>query len=98
MLAPTQIELLSPIQRPLPVSAELAPRLTSLEGISIALLDNSKTNSDKLLDYIAEKLLRDYGVKEVIRYRKGSPSFPADDEVYDQLTRRVGAIITGIGD
>ncbi|MDA0991728.1 MAG: hypothetical protein O3A51_13380 [Verrucomicrobia bacterium] len=64
------VTLLNPIERPAPIHAQLAPRLTSLAGITVALLDNSKTNSDRLLDMIGERLIRDYGVAELVRHRK----------------------------
>jgi len=93
-----EIELLDPIERPTPVPTGLAPRLPTLTGTTIGLLENSKTNSDRLLDHIAETLQREFGVAEVVRKSKRSASFPAPDAVYDELTARAHAVVTGIGD
>ena len=95
---PYEIELLDPIEPPAPVPAQLAPRLSTLVGTTIGLLENSKFNSGKLLDYIAELLQRDYGVKVVVRRGKRSASYPAPDEVYDELAKSTDAVVTGIGD
>lgn len=94
----SEIELLDPIEPPAAVPIGLVKRLDSLEGTTIALLENSKLNSAKLLDYIAEILQRDYGVREVIRRGKRSASFPAPDEMYRELVATAHAVVTGIGD
>lgn len=95
---PYEIELLDPVERAAPVPAELAKRLRTLEGTTLGLLENSKFNSSRLLDYIAEILMRDYGVKAVVRRGKRSASFPAPAEVYQELATRTDAVVTGIGD
>ncbi len=93
-----EIELLDPIEPPDSIPIQLAPRLSTLEGTTIGLLENSKFNSDKLLLYIADVLQRDYGVKAVVRQGKQSASLPAPDEVYSELASLTDAVITGIGD
>ncbi len=96
--APEFLELLSPVERPTEVPSEIAPRLGTLAGTTIGLMENSKDNSAKMLDYIAESLQRDYGVKDFVRISKESASFPPADEVYDQLARMTDAVVTGVGD
>ena len=93
-----EIELLDPIEPPAPAPVSLAKRLTTLEGTTLGLLENSKRNSATLLDLIADVLMKDYGVKEVVRRGKRSASYPAPDEVYDEMARRTAAVVTGIGD
>jgi hypothetical protein len=93
-----EIELLDPVQHPTPTPAEMAPRLSSLEGKRVVLLENTKTNSDRLLTYIGEILELEYGVKEAVLHRKAHPSFPPADEVIDELAGLSDAVVTGIGD
>jgi hypothetical protein len=54
----------------------LAPRLPSLRGARLGLIDNSKHNADAFLHTLETILTRDYGVACVERYRKASPAFP----------------------
>jgi hypothetical protein len=93
-----EIELLDPVEHPAPVPGQRAKRLRTLEGATIGLLENSKFNSSRLLDYIAEILVKDYGAKAVVRRGKRSASFPAPPEVYDELATRTDAVVTGVGD
>jgi hypothetical protein len=93
-----EFELLNPIQVPKQVSQAMAPRLSHLEGSTLALLDNTKINSDRLLEYIAKVLQDEYGIGRVIHQRKLHPSFPATDALYDELAITVDAVVTGIGD
>ncbi|MBI2322485.1 MAG: hypothetical protein HYU88_10495 [Chloroflexi bacterium] len=93
-----EIELLDPIEQPLPAPTQLAPRLTTLAGRTVGLLENTKYNSRELLDDIAEVLQRDYGVRDILRRSKESASRPAAAAVYDELAAHCDAVITGIGD
>ncbi|MCL4368637.1 MAG: hypothetical protein M1337_05675 [Actinobacteria bacterium] len=90
--------LLDPTVGPRPAPAALAPRLASLEGISLGLVDNTKDNSDKMLDYIAEILDNEYHFKDIVRHRKSSAGLPPAEEVIADLKARAQAVITGIGD
>lgn len=93
-----EIDVLDPIAHPTPIPTQLAERLSTLEGTTIGLLENTKFNSDKLLAYLGEVLQRDFGVKQVLYMSKRSASFPAPEEVYDELARRTDAVVTGVGD
>lgn len=93
-----EIELLDPIEQPLPAPTQLAPRLATLAGRTVGLLENTKYNSRELLDYIAEVLQRDYGVRDVLRRGKESASRPAAAAIYDELAAHCDAVVTGIGD
>jgi hypothetical protein len=93
-----EIELLNPVQRPAPIPFEMAPRLSSLEGTTIVLLENTKTNSDKMLTYISEILQQEHRVRKTILHRKAHPSFSPTDDVLDDLASTADALVTGIGD
>ena len=75
----------------------LAPRITSLRGATLGLLDNSKRNSDILLATIGQELKDRYGVSETIETTKPSASHVVSAQL-QQLLARCHAIITGVGD
>jgi hypothetical protein len=75
-----------------------APRLASLAGKVIGILDNGKPKSDVLLREVQDRLRSETGVAEVVMLRKGSAYRPAPEEQLDDLARRVHAVVAGIGD
>lgn len=75
----------------------LAPRLASVEGITLGIVSNGKKNTKPFFDAF-ERTLRDrYGVGEVIRLTKGNYSAPAEPEIIQQA-ERWQALVSGIGD
>ena len=63
----------------------LAPRLASLQGRTVGLIDNHKRNANVYLEALGHLLQDRYGVSHVVTYRKISQSMPTPDEVLDQL-------------
>jgi hypothetical protein len=51
---------------------QLAPRLASLRGMRVALLDNGKEFSDEVLGAIQAALMRDFGAIETKVWTKNS--------------------------
>lgn len=72
-------------------------RLTSLEGRTIGLLDNGKFRVRELLDYVEEMLRSQYGVAQVLRFRKPDASRPAPAAVMAAM-QGCEAIIAAVGD
>jgi hypothetical protein len=71
------IRLYDPTAQPRPVAAALAPRLTSLAGTRLGILDNGKANAGTLMLAVAKILTERHGVKEVVKREKpvaGPPS------------------------
>src|SRR5574341_337956 len=68
-----------------------APRLTSLAGKVVGILDNGKHKSDVLLREVQELLRSEAGVKDFVVVRKASAYRPAPTEQLDDLARRVDA-------
>jgi hypothetical protein len=93
-----KLVLLDPTVAARPEDILLAPRLDILDGIVLGLVENSKDKSDKVLDYIAEILDKEYHFKEVIRRSKKSAGLPPAPEVIADLRAKAHAIITGVGD
>jgi hypothetical protein len=76
----------------------LAPRLASLRGARLGLIDNSKRNADAFLDALAALLADGYGVAGVERYRKASPSVPTPPEVLARLVEGCDAVVHAVAD
>ena len=74
----------------------LAPRLASLDGKVIGLLDNTKDLADVLLDEAKALLQRDFPNAQFRYFRKQSVSGAADD-LLEQVAE-CDAVITGVGD
>jgi hypothetical protein len=74
-----------------------AARLPSLEGRTIGLLDNSKSHVRELLDHVEEILRTQYGVAEVLRWRKPDASRPAPPALLADM-QRCEAVISAVGD
>jgi hypothetical protein len=77
--------------------ARKAPRLASLDGKTVALLDISKPGGAAFLDRLALLLTRDYGVGQVLRDTKPTFAKPAPDAVIEWL-RQADAIVEGLAD
>ena len=73
------------------------PRLISLQGRTIGLLDNGKFHARELLDHVEEMLRSQYGVARVLRFRKPDASRPAPPAVMADM-QRCAAIISAVGD
>lgn len=68
------VTVLVPTGVPVTQSVATAARPGSLSGLRVALLDNGKEFSDRVLDGLAETLRRDYGVTAIKVWHKGFPA------------------------
>ena len=75
-----------------------APRPRSLEGKRVALIENTKFNSDKLLQKIGDILVHEYGASETRMWRKHNSSVPAHEEIVEGLRATCDVMVAGIGD
>ncbi len=76
----------------------LNDRPSSLEGKTLGLLENSKANSDKVLNELGQILQEKYGFKEVRMFSKHSASLPTKNETIEDMLNGVDVLITGVGD
>ena len=74
-----------------------APRLTSLTGKTIALLDISKPGGNLFLDRLELLLREKYGVAKTVRAMKPTFAKPAPPDVLEAL-RGVDAVIEALAD
>ena len=92
------ITIVDPAAEDTAVTESLARRLTTLSGMHIGLIDNSKNMAAELLAEVEVLLQQRYGVKKVTRYRKANPSIPTPPGVLAGLTASCDAIVHGVAD
>lgn len=94
-----KIQLVDPTGAdPGPNPLTLADRPADIRGKRLALLDNSKANSDVILRAISDILNDEFEFSEVFYVKKHSASLPPKPEVMAELHRHADLIVTGIGD
>ncbi len=92
------IEFLDPTTEAATQTIAYAPRPTALAGKRVALVDNTKYNSDRLLAKIGDILKTEYGVAEWQMYRKHNASVPAHAEIIAAIEKTADVMVAGIGD
>jgi hypothetical protein len=92
------IEILDPRAVSAP-AADAPPKvLETLAGKVVGFIDNTKPNFNHLVDDLADVLMREYGVRAILKRGKRVQSIPAPDEVIEELARECDLLITGSGD
>ena len=97
-MAQSEHILVNPVIQPIVAPFDGAPRLASLAGTRLGIIDDSKRNADVLLEELAEILRTRYEITEVKWHRKPSASRPADPTALKELTEQVDSVIIAIGD
>src|SRR3546814_14930657 len=77
---------------------DIAPKLESVQGKRLGLLDNSKTNAEQYLKMVGKILVDRYGVAEVTLFRKDALYKPAPAEVLDEPVPNCDFAVTRLGD
>jgi len=76
----------------------LAPRLGTLEGKVLALLDNGKPNGAALLQEVARQLRTRHALKDVLMYTKPYFGTPVEPTQTQRIFEECDFAITAIGD
>jgi hypothetical protein len=92
------MEILDPTTAAVPRAVAFAPRPASLEGRRVGLVENTKYNSDRLLQKIGDVLKAEYGIAETRMWRKRNSSVPAHEEIIEELRQTCDVMVAGIGD
>ena len=92
------IEILDPTTEAATQTIAFAPRPSALTGKRVALIENTKFNSDRLLERIGDILKAEYGVAEWKMYRKHNASVPAHAEIIEEVKQSADVMVAGIGD
>ena len=90
--------LVNPVTQPVIAPFNGAPRLASLAGTRVGLIDDSKRNADVLLEELADILRTRYEIAGVKWHRKPSASRPADPEALRELVEECDSVVVAIGD
>ncbi len=88
--------ILDPTSERSPATRERLPRLESLDGRTVGLLDISKPRGDLFLDRLEAKL-RERGA-EVVRFRKPTFTKPAPVDLRQEIATRCDAVIEALAD
>jgi hypothetical protein len=88
--------VLDPTAERSPSARTLLPRLGSLTGSRVGLLDISKARGDVVLDRLHELLERDGAV--VTRYTKPTFARPAPVDLRHEIATRCEAVIEALAD
>lgn len=75
-----------------------APRLDTLAGKTIGLLDISKAKGAFFLDRVEEVLREQYGVKDVLRRMKPTVTRPVPEPLKAELQEKCDAVIEALSD
>ena len=94
----TEYTLVDPTTEPVVAPFDGAPRLPSLAGTRLGIIDDSKRNADVLLEELAEVLRTRYEISGVQWHRKPSASRPADPAEIANLARSCDSVIVAVGD
>ncbi len=79
-------------------NTSLAPRPTSLKGLTVGLLDNAKPNGAVILRAVGRELQEKYGVREVRMFAKGYFGTPVEESVVQQMLHNCDFAVAAIGD
>ena len=90
--------LLDPTSQVERTKKDFAPRLESLAGKTVGLLDINKAKGEFFLDRLEEILCEQYGVKEVLRRRKLTPGRTVPVDVKKELEEKCDAVIEALSD
>ena len=88
--------VLDPTSERSPAIRARVPRLASLEGRRVGLLDISKPRGDVFLNRLEERL-REQGV-EVLRFRKPTFTKPAPVDVRHEIATKCDAVVEALAD
>jgi hypothetical protein len=92
------LEILDPTTEPRQQPLTYVARPDSLLGKRVGLVENTKYNSDRLLQRIGDILVKEYGAAETRMWRKKNASVPAHEAIIEEARRSVDVVVAGIGD
>ncbi len=98
--APVQkITVLNPLGTPPPIKLRnMAPRLSTLDGKTIYIVDDGFVGGDNLLLEIVDWFGKNYPKTTVVFKRKGGGGFDVEDKpLWAEIKEKANAVIIGMG-
>jgi hypothetical protein len=92
------MKIFDPTTAPVERAISLAARRADLRGLRVALVENTKFNSEAILARIGGRLARDHAMTLLPMHRKRSPSHGVTEEAADAIRRVADFVVSGIGD
>jgi hypothetical protein len=93
------VTLVNPLDETPRGDAKVAPRLDSIQGKKIGLLDISKPGGRPFLNRIESLLKEKYGAAEIVRFQKPTFTKPAPPEIVDRILKaQVQGVIEALAD
>jgi hypothetical protein len=76
----------------------LAPRLRTLRGLTVGLVDNTKPNASLLLSEVARELKRAHGIRAAVTFTKSYFGTPVEESLIQRILHNCDFAVAGIGD
>ncbi len=76
----------------------LAPRLRSVRGLTVGLLENTKPNAAMLLATVAQELQRSHGLRASVMYTKSYFGTPTEESLIQRILQNCDFAVAGVGD
>jgi hypothetical protein len=94
-----KITVLNPLGTPPPVKyKQMAPRLDTLDGKTIYIVDDGYIGGDILLNQMVDWFKKNYPKTTALYKRKGGMGFEAEDPaLWEEMKEKADAIIIGLG-
>ena len=92
------MKIYTPISKVVRQSFDVAPRLKTLDGLVLGLLDNNKWNAQRLLRQLDVDLRSRFDLKDVLYRRKPYFSRPAPLELIEEFVTGADVVITAVAD
>lgn len=94
-----KITVLNPLGTPPPIKLRnMAPRLSTLDGKTIYIVDDGFVGGDNLLLEIQDWFGKNYPKTTVVFKRKGGGGFDVEDKVlWAEIKEKANAVIIGMG-
>ena len=97
--ADERITVLNPLGTPPPIKLkQMAPRLDTLEGKTIYIVDDGFIGGNNLLEQIVDWFAANYPNTKAIYKRKGGMGFEAEDpQLWAEIKEKADAVLIGMG-
>lgn len=91
------MRLLDPTNETMAAGLTPAPRLASLEGLTVGIITNAKEGTKGYFGYLDRMLREEMGVADVVWREKSNYSAPCDAHIVQEITNW-HAVFAGVGD